>query len=148
MSNHRYNVVIIGGGPAGLSASLYTSRSGLSTAVFAGSPPGGQLMLTSEVENFPGVKNILGPDLIQSLRDQSSSFGTRIFDQNIKSIVINASPFILKQQKKVFQQTRSLLQLEQRHFGWAWILKPAFVERECQHVPLVMGFFSEISLWQ
>jgi len=102
MSNHRYNVVIIGGGPAGLSASLYTSRSGLSTAVFAGSPPGGQLMLTSEVENFPGVKNILGPDLIQSLRDQSSSFGTRIFDQNIKSIVINASPFILKTTEKSF----------------------------------------------
>ena len=102
MSNHRYNVAIIGGGPAGLSAALYTSRSGLSTAVFAGSPPGGQLMLTSEVENFPGAKNILGPDLVQSLRDQSSSFGAKILDENIKSIAINASPFILNTTEKSF----------------------------------------------
>jgi len=80
------DVIIIGGGPAGLSAAIYNARSGLKSVVFAGSPPGGQLMLTSQVENYPGYQNILGPDLISSMRKQAVFFGVQILDQNITSV--------------------------------------------------------------
>lgn len=82
----KRNIIIIGGGPAGLSAALYNARAGLAPLVFAGSPPGGQLMLTSEVENFPGSHSVLGPDLIQRLREQANAFGAEIIDENITSV--------------------------------------------------------------
>jgi len=79
-------IAIIGGGPAGLSAAIYTSRAGLQPVVFAGSPPGGQLMLTSEVENFPGYQTILGSELVTTLRKQAGAFGAEIVDENITSV--------------------------------------------------------------
>ena len=80
------NVIIIGGGPAGLAAALYTARAGLSPLLFAGSPPGGQLMLTSDVENYPGFESILGPELIQKYRVHVQKFGVKIIDQNITKV--------------------------------------------------------------
>lgn len=87
------NVVIIGGGAAGLSAAVYLARAGLTPLVFAGSPPGGQLMLTTEVENFPGTDSVLGPQLIENLRNQSKKFGTTIIDENITSVETTKRPF-------------------------------------------------------
>lgn len=87
--------IIIGGGPAGLSAAVYTSRAGLKPTVLAGSPPGGQLMLTTEVENFPGVAQIMGPDLIEELRKQASLFGTEIINENVTSVHFDARPFTI-----------------------------------------------------
>lgn len=87
------NVVIIGGGAAGLSAAVYLARAGLAPLVFAGSPPGGQLMLTTEVENFPGTDSVLGPQLIENLRNQSKKFGTTIIDENITSVETTKRPF-------------------------------------------------------
>lgn len=86
LTKNPMDVLIIGGGPAGLSAAIYTARMGMKTVVFAGSPPGGQLMLTSEVENFPGFQSILGTELISSMRKQAIFFGVDIKDQNITSV--------------------------------------------------------------
>lgn len=87
------NVVIIGGGPAGLAAAIYVARANLNPVVFAGSPPGGQLTLTTEVENFPGHMQIMGPELVQKMRDQATHFNTKIIDMNIKAINVSKQPF-------------------------------------------------------
>ncbi|GIW62806.1 MAG: thioredoxin reductase [Patescibacteria group bacterium] len=89
------SVGIIGGGPAGLTAGLYVVRAGFKTTIFAGSPSGGQLMLTSEVENFPGFKSILGPELIAKIRDQANHFGADIKDKNIVQVFFDQKPFVL-----------------------------------------------------
>ena len=87
------NVIIIGGGPAGLSAAIYLARADLNPLVFAGSPPGGQLTLTSEVENYPGFESILGPELIEKMRNQAKKFGARIVDENVLKIDFAKKPF-------------------------------------------------------
>ena len=89
------NVVIIGGGPAGLSAAIYLARAGLSPLIFAGSPPGGQLTLTSEVENFPGHDSILGAQLIEKMRKQALKFGAKIVDENVLGVDFSKRPFII-----------------------------------------------------
>ncbi len=90
------NVVIIGGGPAGLAAALYTSRANLDPVMFAGSPPGGQLTLTSDVENYLGFDSILGPELINKMRSHVEKFGVKIFDENVTSIDFTKAPFKVK----------------------------------------------------
>ena len=82
----KEQIVIIGGGPAGMAAALYASRAGLEPLVFAGSPYGGQLMLTTEVENFPGISHIMGPELIENMRTQVKEFGTKILDKNVLGV--------------------------------------------------------------
>jgi len=88
-------VVVIGGGPAGLAASLYIARATLAPLVFAGSPPGGQLTLTTDVENYPGFESIMGPELIQTFRKHTMKFGTRIADKNIVRVDFSKRPFSL-----------------------------------------------------
>lgn len=100
------NVIIIGGGPAGLSAAIYNSRANLNPLVFAGSPPGGQLTLTSDVENFPGYDSILGPELIMKLRNQAIKFGSRIIDENVVKVDFSGKI------KTVFVQRQSLEKIE------------------------------------
>lgn len=76
-------IIIIGGGPAGLASAVYLARADLKPLVIEGSAPGGQLMTTSDVENFPGFESILGPDLMVVLKKQAGKFGTRYSSENI-----------------------------------------------------------------
>ncbi len=89
-----YDVIIIGSGPAGLTAGIYTSRANLKTLCIAGAVWGGQLMLTSTVENYPGFpEGILGPDLMKDMRKQAERFGVKFVDENVISVDFTTQPF-------------------------------------------------------
>jgi len=91
-----YDVAIIGSGPAGLTAAIYTGRSDLKTVVVDGMAPGGQLMITSEVENFPGFpEGIQGPELMGRIRKQAEKFGAEFKSGELSEIDTDAKPFKL-----------------------------------------------------
>jgi len=91
------NVIIIGSGPAGYTAGLYTGRAMLEPLLFAGFSSGGQLMLTSDIENFPGYpEGIGGPEMMLELRSQASRFGCNIIDKNVDSVDLSVTPFKVK----------------------------------------------------
>jgi thioredoxin reductase (NADPH) len=99
-----YDVMIVGSGPAGLTAAIYTSRAGLSTLVVAGTMWGGQLMITQEVENFPGFENgILGPKLMEKMRKQAERFGAELIFENATSADLKSKPFKVTSGKTVYE---------------------------------------------
>tara|TARA_B100000586_G_C20103827_1_gene426257 strand:- start:479 stop:1402 length:924 start_codon:yes stop_codon:yes gene_type:complete len=102
-------VIIIGSGPAGYTAGLYAGRSMLKPKMFAGFASGGQLMLTSDIENFPGYPDgIGGPEMMMELRKQASRFGCKIIDKNVDSIDTRSHPFKVKVGKDSFL-TKSII---------------------------------------
>jgi len=94
------NVIIIGSGPAGLTAALYAARAELKPLVITGLTPGGQLMQTTEVENYPGfVDGILGPDLMDNMMKQVKRFGAELLMENVESVDFSAKPLKVKTEK-------------------------------------------------
>ncbi|NUO79818.1 thioredoxin-disulfide reductase [candidate division KSB1 bacterium] len=96
MSTHNdiRSVIIIGTGPSGYTAAIYTARANLKPLVFAGPQPGGQLTLTTHVENFPGFpEGVLGPELMENMRQQSERFGTEFVYDAVTRVDFNKRPF-------------------------------------------------------
>lgn len=95
-----YDVIIVGSGPSGLTAAIYTTRADLKTLVIAGSKWGGQLQLTTEVENFPGFpQGIQGPELMTNMRQQAEKFGAQFLDDDLPATDLTktpSGPFTLK----------------------------------------------------
>lgn len=88
------DVIIIGSGPAGLTAAIYTARANLNPLMFEGEEAGGQLMTTTDVENFPGFpKGVMGPELMAVMREQAARFGTEFVTRNVSKVDFQARPF-------------------------------------------------------
>jgi len=94
MSQAVHNVIIIGSGPAGYTAGLYSARAMMKPMMFAGYMSGGQLMLTSDIENFPGYpQGIGGPEMMIDLRSQAERFGLEVVDKNVEKVDFSSRPF-------------------------------------------------------
>lgn len=97
MTATHHKLIIIGTGPAGYTAAIYASRASLSPLVFEGSQPGGQLTITTEVENFPGFRDgVLGPALMEEMREQALRFGAQIRTETITQAKLDVRPFRLE----------------------------------------------------
>lgn len=103
------NVIILGSGPAGLSAALYSAREDFNPLVIAGMSYGGQLQLTNMVENYPAFpEGILGPDLVQRMRDQAERFGARFVNEDVIELDLGSRPFKVKLSDSEYE-THSLI---------------------------------------
>src|SRR5688500_12126303 len=105
----KRDVVIIGSGPAGLTAAVYAGRANLKPLVIEGIEAGGQLMLTTDVENYPGfIDGIMGPELMERMRKQAGRFGTEFLTDNVTPVDFSSSPFEIRTGDQAFH-SRSVI---------------------------------------
>ncbi len=103
MSENVENVIIIGSGPAGYTAAIYTARANLNPLMFEGYMAGGQLMLTTDVENYPGFpEGIMGPDFMMKLKEQAERFGTRVQTRDVTAVDFSQRPFKIEVENETY----------------------------------------------
>ncbi|HRN77960.1 MAG TPA: thioredoxin-disulfide reductase [Candidatus Dependentiae bacterium] len=96
MKNKIHELIIIGSGPAGLTAAIYAARANLHPLIIEGKEPGGQLMGTTAVENWPGEKNIMGPQLMLNMKEHAKHFGTEFLSESVAQVDFSHRPFMLR----------------------------------------------------
>ncbi len=109
MSLQVYKLIIIGAAPAGLTAAIYAARARLAPLVISGPKPGGQLMGTTAIENWPGNISILGPELMLNMRQHAAHFGTQFLDETITKVDFSQRPFTLWTNHNTILKTNSVI---------------------------------------
>ncbi|MEZ4180046.1 MAG: thioredoxin-disulfide reductase [Candidatus Doudnabacteria bacterium] len=104
MQDKLHNVIIVGSGPAGLTAAIYAGRAELEPIVMSGTQPGGQLTITTDVENFPGFpQGIQGPELMQNMTKQAERFGAQILPETVTKVDLSVQPYRVDTEKGQYQ---------------------------------------------